>query len=81
MSDITETKMIQFSDSILIFQIENSHTQMNHLNDFASKVFENLQFLYFLYFDHQQFFVELVLQLKDNHNKNYTFPLDLCLIV
>ena len=57
--------MIQFSDSLLIFQIENSDTQMNHLNDFASKIFENLQYLHFLYLDQPQFFEELLLQLRD----------------
>ena len=57
--------MIQFSDSLLIFQIENSDTQMNHLNDFASKIFENLQYLHFLHLDQPQFFEELLLQLRD----------------
>ena len=57
--------MIQFSDSLLIFQIENFDTQMNHLNDFASKIFENLQYLHFLYLDQPQFFEELLLQLRD----------------
>ena len=58
--------MIRFSDSLLIFQTENSDTQMNHLNDFTSKIFENLQYLHFLYLDQPQFFVELLLQLRDN---------------
>ena len=66
MSDITGTKMIRFSDSLLIFQTENSDTQMNHLNDFISKIFENVQYLHFLYLDQPQFFVELLLQLRDN---------------
>ena len=66
MNDITETKMIRFSDSLLILQTENSDTQMNHLKYFTSKIFENLQYLHFLYLDQPQFFVELILQLKDN---------------
>ena len=66
MSDITETKMIRFSDSLLIFQTENSDTHMNHLNDIASKIFENLQYLRFLYLDHPHIFVELFLQLRDH---------------
>ena len=66
MSAVTETKMIQFSDSLLIFQTENSDTQINYLNDFASKIFENLQYLHFWYHDQPQFFVEPPLQLRDN---------------
>ena len=50
----------------MIFQTENSDTQMNHLNDFASKIFENLQYLHFLYLDQPHIFVELFLQLRDN---------------
>ena len=66
MSNVTETKMIRCSNSLLIFQTENSDTQMNRLNDLASKIFENLQYLNFLYLDQPQFFVELLLQLRDN---------------
>ena len=66
MSDVTETKMIRFSDLLLIFQTENYDTQINYLNDFASKIFENLQYLHFLYLDQPQFFLEPLLQLKDN---------------
>ena len=42
MSDETETKMIQFSNLLLISQTENYDTQINYLNNFASKIFENL---------------------------------------
>ena len=65
MSDVTETKMIRFSDFLLISQTENYDTQINYLNDFASKIFENLQYLHFLYLDQPQFFMELLLQLRD----------------
>ena len=81
MSAVTETKMIQFSDSLLIFQTENSDTQIYYLNDFGLKIFENLHYLHFLYLDQPQFFVEPLLQLRENWNKDYTLPLDLCLIV
>ena len=66
MSNVTETKMIGFSDLLLIFQTENYGTQINYLNDFASKIFESLQHLHFLYLDQPEFFVELFLKLKDN---------------
>ena len=66
MSDITETKIIQFSDSLLILQTENFDTQMNHLNGFTSKIFENLKYLHFLHLDQPQSFVELLLQLRQN---------------
>ena len=47
--------MILFCDSLLILQTQNADTQMNHLNDFAWKIFENLQYLHFLYLDQPQF--------------------------
>ena len=81
MSAVIETKMIQFSDSLLISQTENSDTQIYYLNDFGLKIFENLHCLHFLYLDKQQCFVEPLLQLRDNWNKDYTLPLDLYLIV
>ena len=66
MSDLYETKMIGFSNLLLIFQTENYGTQINYLNDFASKIFENLQYLHFLYLDQPEYFVEPFLELKDN---------------
>ena len=41
MSDVTATKMIIFSDLSLIFQTENYDTELNHLNDFVSRIFKD----------------------------------------
>ena len=66
MSDVYETKMNGFSNLLLIFQTEHYGTQTNYLNAFGSKIFENLQYLHFLYLDQPEFFVEHFLELKDN---------------
>ena len=66
MSDIAKTKIIQFSHLFLTFQTENPDTQINYLNDFALKTFDNLQYLYIQYLNQPRFFVGPVLQLRDN---------------
>ena len=58
------------NNSILWFvidcQTENYDIQINYLNNFASKIFENLPYLHFMYLDQAQFFVEPLLQLRYN---------------
>ena len=43
MRHMTNTKLIRFSDMLLVFQTGNYDTKINYLNDLVSRIFKNMQ--------------------------------------